>query len=203
VGQSGIGLAERNVRAQGASLSPSSPAIVLRGTFGGTNPLEGLLVWTARGALWSARVSSMDIDLAGYQYCTSNRNSTGERGWMRAVGQPNPQAAVLRLEAYDLPTNAFGYFLCSLGSGFVPYVGGSQGDLCLSGNRFGRFAAQIGQTNQSGRLTVLADPRALPQSNGTTAALAGEHWCFQCWHRDVNHGGATSNLTNAVRVIFE
>ncbi|MEM9799375.1 MAG: hypothetical protein AAGA20_03550 [Planctomycetota bacterium] len=202
-GRGRMGLAERKVAADGTIVAPEEPALALRAATGGQPGLDGLLVWPARGRLYASRVTSMDVDLAGFQYCLVPNNSTGEPGWMRVVGQPGPGVQALRLEAYDLPQGVFGYFLCALGSGNVPNVGGSVGTLCLSGNRFGRFAQQVQSSGPFGRIVTIADSGALPQATGTTAAMAGETWCFQCWHRDSQLGVPVSNLSNAVAVEFQ
>ena len=46
------------------------------------------------------------------------------------------------------------------------------------------------------------DLTAIPTPTGTTSAMAGDTWNFQCWHRDANPT-ATSNFTNGYRVVFQ
>ncbi len=198
-----IGLAERRQYVSSNSIDAANPSLALRDLGSTTNPGEGLLAWTSRGNVFGARVQRMDVMVAGWQYCSATNNSAGHPGWMRVIGRPSPTAPTLRLEAYQLPTGSFGYFLCSRGLGFTTFVGGSSGHLCLSGSHFGRFAANIQQTTSHGRLVTIADPRALPQAMGAIAVQSGETWCFQAWHRDSNHGNATSNLSNAVAVTFD
>jgi hypothetical protein len=41
-----------------------------------------------------------------------------------------------------------------------------------------------------------------PQPNGTVPVMAGETWSFQCWHRDVAGGAATSNFSEGVSLTF-
>ncbi len=202
-GGGGIGLAERRVQVSLNTLDAANPSLTLKDLAGASSPGEGLLTWTSRGTVYGARVAPMDIPVAGWQYCPSRPNSTGRPGWLRVIGRPSPSTSTLRLEAYNLPTGQFGMFFCSRGVGFVPFIGNSSGHLCLSANQFGRFIASLQQTSVHGRLVTVADPRALPQGMGTYAVQSGQTWCFQAWHRDVNHGGATSNLTNAVAVTFD
>jgi hypothetical protein len=47
-----------------------------------------------------------------------------------------------------------------------------------------------------GSFQLAIDPRHLPTPGGFVAALPGEAWYFQAWHRDTNPG-VTSNFTAA------
>ncbi len=54
-----------------------------------------------------------------------------------------------------------------------------------------------------GSISLTVDPQNLSTATGTTAAMAGQIWNFQAWHRDSVGGSPTSNFTNAVTILFE
>ena len=142
-------------------------------------------------------------DALGTQYCSpAVVNSTGVPAVITACGSPQVKAngGYFMLRAADLPANQFGYFLASETQGFVPNPGGSQGNLCLSGN-IGRFSEQIQSSGPGGVFTIQVDLTSIPTSPPHTV-LAGETWNFQAWYRD-NNGGPTSNFTDAVSVLFK
>ncbi|MEM8711596.1 MAG: hypothetical protein AAGG01_11630, partial [Planctomycetota bacterium] len=66
-------------------------------------------------------------------YCTANPNSTGQTSKILA-SNVNMTARTMELEAYDLPQNAFGFFVTSLDEAFIPNAGGSAGNLCIGAN---------------------------------------------------------------------
>ena len=137
----------------------------------------------------------------GAGYCNANPNSTGRTGEIVLSGSSSISNNNLRLTARFLPTNAFGYFLCSTSTGFIPNAGGSQGNLCLGGN-IGRGIGGIFSSGASGGFNTLANLNALPQPGGPVVAQVGETWNFTTWHRDSVGGVATSNFTNAEQVQF-
>jgi hypothetical protein len=100
-----------------------------------------------------------------------------------------------------MPPHSFGMFLVSRTPGFVPFFGGSQGNLCL-GPPIGRFAHDVLGTGASGAFALDVDTKALPMGHGAVEVLPGETWCFQAWFRDANPG-PTSNTTDGVAVTFE
>lgn len=165
----------------------------------------------ANDAPWSVNTPSVDngtvLSLVrarqkvGATYCTANPNSTGVPGQIVLSGSASSSANDLRLNAQDLPTNAFGYFIASTAAGFVANAGGSQGNLCLGGNIGRAVGGAVLFSGGSGSFSILANLNAIPQpGGGPVAALPGETWHFQGWHRDSVGGVATSNLTNAAQV---
>ncbi|MEL6905572.1 MAG: hypothetical protein AAFP22_09210, partial [Planctomycetota bacterium] len=102
----------------------------------------------------------------------------------------------------DAPPFTVCLMLTARGPDFVPNVGGSSGSLCLSTNGFGRFNAQIGVSDATGRYAIPLDPTAIPQPTAFEAAQPGETWYFQTWFRDVEGGVQTSNFSNGVAVRF-
>ena len=93
-----------------------------------------------------------------------------------------------------------GLLLASQTQGFVPFAGGSQGNLCLGGV-IARFVADLTLAAADGTMTFdphLTDvPLAPPRE-----VQAGETWNFQVWYRDVA-AGPTSNFTDAVSITFQ
>jgi len=106
--------------------------------------------------------------------------------------------------AASLPLSTFGYFLTSRTQGNVSQPGGSQGVLCLGG-AIGRFVGpgQVQNTGASGSISIPVDLLALPTPTGPVAAMAGQTWNFQAWHRDSLGGVATSNFTTGLAVQFQ
>jgi hypothetical protein len=174
------------------------------GSFGGTND-ERLSLFrlsidtptSAKSALIMAPSYRVDRPL-----CAGVTNSTGRPGGLAAVGRADVDENWLTLTAWDLPTDAFGYFLVSKTPGFVMQPGGSVGNLCLSGS-IGRAVDQIFTVPTSGRALAQLDLTALPQPQSSVPAQAGETWYAQAWHRDTVAGAALSNFTAAVRVDFD
>jgi len=139
----------------------------------------------------------------GTRACSpSNPNSTGMGGLLRATGSPSVLENNFVLTASQLPTNAFGYFLCSrlIGTGTMPP--GSQGILCLLSPIGRGVGGTIFNTGLNGIGTTNVNLMSLAQPTGPVAVLPGESWSFQSWHRDANPA-VTSNFTEAVTVLFE
>ena len=150
----------------------------------------------------SARViSGCDTCDIGTNYCgPANLNSTGQSAQITATGSVVTQANNLTLTASQLPQQQFGYFLNSQTQGFVPFAGGSQGNLCLGG-AIGRHKDQIQNSGSTGEFAIQVDLTMLPTPGGTHSVIAGETWNFQAWFRDMNPG-PTSNFTDGVSITF-
>ncbi len=127
-------------------------------------------------------------------------NSSGQPAVIAASGTFLAGGYPLRLDATDLPTNQFGYFLASQTQGFVAQPGGSQGNLCLGGT-IARFVAQVQSSGPGGAFGIDVDTLNVPLSP-PGPILSGETWNFQAWFRDVNPTN-TSNFTDGVSVLFE
>jgi hypothetical protein len=131
----------------------------------------------------------------GSGYCSpAVANSTGQPAVIQAFGSP-----------FVLPQNQFGYFINSMSQGFIPGPGGSQGNLCVTG-QIGRYNPASGfpvlNSGPGGSISLVLDLANTPQPNGPVAVLAGETWNFQAWYRDLNPT-TTSNFTNAVSIAFQ
>jgi len=140
----------------------------------------------------------------GTNYCTANNNSTGTTGLMTATGSAVVANNNLTLSATRLSLNSFGFFLTSRTQGFVANPGGSSGNLCVGG-AIGRFVGpgQIKNSGTTGGINLAINVNAMPTPVGPVAAVAGETWNFQAWHRDSVAGNPTSNFTNGLALLFQ
>lgn len=149
-------------------------------------------------------VRDLACDPVDFTLCRqTEENSTGETGSLIATGTLQVSANDLTLVAGLLPANAFGFFLTSRVSGSTVNPGGAQGTLCLAGN-IGRYvgSGQIQNSGAAGTISLQLDLTSMPSPTGFVAALSGESWYFQAWHRDVNPT-LTSNFTDAVSVTLQ
>ncbi|MEM1452670.1 MAG: hypothetical protein AAF726_23580 [Planctomycetota bacterium] len=140
----------------------------------------------------------------GTNYCMANPNSTGSTSAMSGAGSPVASVNNLTLQADNIPTNAFGFFLTSQTQGFAMNPGGSQGNICLAGS-IGRYVGpgQIQQAGANGLIELQLDLTMIPQPNGFVAAMSGQTWNFQAWYRDAVMGSATSNFSDGLEVAFQ
>jgi hypothetical protein len=137
----------------------------------------------------------------GTPYCNpANANSTGVGATIGAVGVDFAGGQPLTLTASALPPNQFGYFITGMQQGFLPFAGGSQGNLCIA-LPVGRFNLQIQNSGATGEFSIGVDTLAMPMSP-PVAIQSGESWSFQAWYRDLNPG-ATSNFTSGVVILFQ
>jgi hypothetical protein len=152
------------------------------------------------------RIELSDLTLDGFtpigaNYCNATPNSTGLPGVIYGLGSGVAAHNDLNLYAFQLPHDAFGYFIVSPFQAFVPNAGSAQGNLCV-GLSTGRFRSQLGNTGSNGYLVVDVDLTDLPQPNGSVVVQAGQTWNFQCWHRDANPN-VTSNFTTGYSITFQ
>ncbi|MEM8710004.1 MAG: hypothetical protein AAGG01_03560, partial [Planctomycetota bacterium] len=139
---------------------------------------------------------------AGTNYCgPAPVNSSGSSALISSTGSPIVASNDLGMLATNLPTSSFGFFIVSETQGFTANPGGSQGNLCVSGD-VGRYVDQIQSSGAAGSLTLSIDLTAVPQPTGFVTAAAGESWNFQCWFRDANPQ-TTSNFTDAIEVLLQ
>ncbi|HPF12753.1 MAG TPA: hypothetical protein PLJ12_00695, partial [Planctomycetota bacterium] len=138
----------------------------------------------------------------GTNYCgPAVANSSGFPGFISAVGSPNVVDNEVKLSAFGMPSNQFGFFLNGTAQGFTANPGGSAGNLCLGGTlgRYNQLNA-IFNTGNLGYGELDLDLTQTPTASGTTAILAGQTWNFQCWYRDT--ANVTSNFTDAISINF-
>lgn len=205
-GDSQLGVAERR-SFLGSTLGANQggAAISTRASSGGSGSEAGI-GWTwlestsdygAVGVTFNVRAA----DIPGYHFCVSRPNSTGDYGFLTMSGTPS-LATTKVVTGSGLPPNQFAILLTGNVAVNIPMIGGSEGTLCLGG-QFGRYNNQVASSGAGGTVTFIMDPGAIPAPFGTYAAMAGEQFFWQAWHRDVAAGLATSNLTNAFSVTFE
>ncbi|MEL6716985.1 MAG: hypothetical protein AAFP86_24625, partial [Planctomycetota bacterium] len=135
------------------------------------------------------------------QYCDGAVNSTGDRGFMRLEGDRAANTTKVAV-GEAIPPSQFCLLVAGSGGGFVPMLGGGQGTLCLGGT-LGRYNDQLAAANGQGVVTFVINPANIPAGGAFFTALPGDFYQFQIWHRDVAGSGPTSNLTNAVTILFD
>ncbi|MCP3918877.1 MAG: hypothetical protein GY711_25300 [bacterium] len=161
----------------------------------------GTLEWAGTARARFHKVEFRGLDPIGTAHCLpAVPNSTGSGATISAYGHTNVSHNAVRLEADSLPPNQFGYFLASSTSGFIPNPGGSQGNLCLTG-QVARFNRDVQSSGPAGRFTLPVDLSAIPLTP-PVAVQPGETWNFQGWYRDQNPT-STSNFTEALRIAFQ
>ncbi|MEM6675491.1 MAG: hypothetical protein AAF726_21760 [Planctomycetota bacterium] len=197
-----LGLTERRLTRSDANPSPGTLAVASPYS-GGADFRDCTFLWSEwDGADYDIEgvyaFAAVGVEASGTQYCYGVQNSSGDRAFIQAFGDRS-RFSTQTLSVSSVPLNTFGFFLASTASGLTPNAGGSQGTLCLGGN-IGRFG--IYNSGSSGTGEFLLNPQAIAQPTGTAAALAGQTWCFQSWHRDSVGGSATSNFSNAVAIPF-
>ncbi|MEM9802402.1 MAG: hypothetical protein AAGA20_18890 [Planctomycetota bacterium] len=137
----------------------------------------------------------------GANYCgPSVINSSGSPAVMSAIGSTTVADNDVTIRASDLPIGAFGYFITSQTQGFNANPGGSQGNICLTGN-VGRYAASILNSGPLGEFELPIDLAQMP-TIPNQAVFAGQTWNFQAWFRDANPQ-VTSNFTDGLAITFQ
>ena len=139
----------------------------------------------------------------GTTYCDpAVINSTGNPGTLAATGSAVVVANNLTLTASKLPDNSFGMFIASMTQDFVPLGGGGVGTLCLGGAIGRGGGGAVLNTGLLGGFSAAANLNEMPTPTGPHLVAVGETWWLQCWHRDAVGGVSTSNLTNAIAILF-
>lgn len=171
--------------------------------FGFAMALEGDDLWvgsygdTQTGTFHRGAVYMYTLAELAEPYCgPANVNSTGLPAELRSRGCGTIAENGLVLEARNLPPHELTVFYASRTPDFVPFAGGSQGDLCI-GDPLGIYATRIADSGPSGMVELAVDLTSLPTPVGAVTAVPGETWRFQCWYRDSNPA-PTSNATDAV-----
>ena len=171
---------------------------------------NGLFVYDRVAGTFTAIVAGIDANyitplgggIISTNYCTANNNSTGSPASMSASGSLSVAANNLTLQASGLPNNSFGFFLTALNRGFIANPGGSQGNLCLSGN-IGRYVGpgQIKNSGATGQISLTVNLAQHPTPSGPVQVMPGETWRFTAWYRDANPA-ATSNFADGIEFVF-
>ncbi len=135
----------------------------------------------------------------GWTYCFGNANSVGQFADCFAFGSESVADNDVLLAVEGLPPSVFGYFLISPKAGYVPFFGGSMGNLCL-GSPLLRWNDQIELSNLAGQVSRRLDLGNLPEGH---VVAPSSDWSFQLWHRDMVMGQSTSNTSSALRIDFQ
>lgn len=134
--------------------------------------------------------------------CLAVPNSSGSAGGLTGIGQRAVAQNDCSLTASSLPAGQVCLLLASKTSLFTPLpAGNSNGNACLGGS-IGRFLQQVVTSNAAGRAEFIVDLTAIPQGTGPVAALPGDTWYFQAWHRDTA-GPKGNNFTRSLCVTFQ
>ena len=168
-------------------IDPSNGATSMIGDTGRVD--GGGLAWLGPGG-----------DYIGTSYCgPANLNSSGQAAIITAFGSTDASANNVRLDAAQMATNQFGYFINSMTQGFTQPPG-SQGNLCVGG-AIGRHTTAVMSTGAAGEFSLQLDLTDIPTPGGPVSINAGESWYWQAWFRDANPGN-TSNFTDGVCITF-
>jgi len=175
-------------------------------TFPATDPLDAgnhLVVWEQPTVFPDTDIlAAIHDDVStplGSFFCAPNANSSMVAGRTYLTGS-GVAGDPLTLHAVQLPAFRSGLFVCSRTSGFA-FPPASDGPLCLAG-AIGRFGAIL-DSGPSGEFSLAADTGMLPGATAFIAAVAGETWYFQAWHRDFGPGGSQrSNFTGGCEIVF-
>jgi len=148
------------------------------------------------------RINSLEIinrSQLGQALCSpATPNSTGVQGELVAEGFDQVFANELVLRGTHLPIGQFSMLVGSTATTPPATVSNSAGFLSLV-----RPVGSTGPAPDIGTVIFQPNLEAMPQQGSFVAAMAGETWTFQGWHRDVMGGAVTSNFTTAVSVTLQ
>ena len=101
------------------------------------------------------------------------------------------------------PDGQFAYYIGAMSSAFIPFAGGSQGNLCVGGS-IGRYvgAGQIQNSGSAGAVSLAIDLTQHPTPTGLVMVQPGQTWSFTAWFRDTAGGVATSNFADGLEIQF-
>lgn len=173
-----------------------------RGDIDDVQVYQGQLDAGQVASLFNNPGSQIGVNQIGTSYCTAVVNQAGLMGQISAFGSNLVGTNDVTLVASDVPPQQFGIFIVGRTQGFVPSAGGSNGNLCLSG-AIGRYSqpGQIKSTGTMGTFELVLDLTQIPLGSVPVAAMSGDTFNFQAWHREGVGGG--SNFTNGVSVLFQ
>ncbi|MEO1696423.1 MAG: serine hydrolase [Planctomycetota bacterium] len=157
-----------------------------------------------RNRLQAAIASWENADCTPFEvHCNSRVNSTGSVADCEVTGSPYLVDNAITVWGRDLPQNQFAMLIWANRPGFVPFAGGSKGNLCLGGTLV-RFTGSIQNSGGGGTVGLSPSLWSLPTNTGlATSAEAGVPIYLQWWFRDRDgSGNPTSNYTNGLRATF-
>jgi len=141
------------------------------------------------------------VESPGSRYCSPNvPTSLGAPASILLQGSERVADNRLVVTMLGVPQGSYGLMIAGLQPGFVPNAGINDGNLCIAGG----VARRAGRTHpfwfaQSDNVIHQEFDTSYSPWGTQYPLLPGETWYFQGWFRD----GATSNMTDAMRVFFE
>lgn len=144
------------------------------------------------------RIVEVDCDTndsVGMNYCVGAVNSTGAAAMIRAEGSDVVADNDFTLITEQLPVGEFSLYFFGPGQVQQPLA---DGFLCVGGALTRVFPAQI--TSAAGTATLNLDLTAFPAAGDIVAGVTRN---FQLWYRDAGAGGAGSNLSDALEVLWQ
>jgi hypothetical protein len=139
-------------------------------------------------------VAAFPLDV-GTPYCTSTKNSTGERAHVRAFGSPVVADDDLTLVATDLPPGKAAVFLFGAAKAQTPFGDGS---LCIAPPLM-RIPPSVA-AGLDGTATLALELKQAPLAG---QVVPGTTWNFQLVFRDKTGGPAGFNLTDGLSIDFQ
>jgi len=124
-------------------------------------------------------------------YCVGAPNSVGPGARMGFTGSPHVYAHDMQLTSSGLPPNAVGLFFYGSTAIQVPFANGFR---CVGGT-ISRIGIVTG--NAAGVASIAFDPAI-----SSTPVAAGDVRMFQHWYRNPAGGGALSNLSDGLQIVF-
>ncbi|QDV08031.1 Thermophilic serine proteinase precursor [Planctomycetes bacterium Poly30] len=192
-----------NLRAANPAMAALEIKRILMETVDVVPTLDGFTVSGGRMNVGAAAEEINTYGAAIFNYCgPAIVNSTSQSASMSYLGSSEVALNDLSLVAQGLPSSSVVLFIASRTQGFVAFPGGSTGNLCLGGS-VGRFQSQVASTGTGSSVTIAIDLNAVPQPNGSVAAMPGDTWNFQAWYRDSLIGIPITNFTDGLSVFVQ
>ena len=142
-------------------------------------------------------------DQISFPVCVGETNSTGRPATMCARGSAVAANNFVLFIGLDLPSQAFGYFVTSTTTDYVPFAGNGSGTLCLGATGVGRYDFDVLLTSTNNAVFYQPDLTRTPTPDTFIGTVAGDTRYWQFWYRDSDQmGGVTSNFSSAVGVTF-
>lgn len=162
------------------------------------DPSDDLTFWTiqeyGKNGSWSTWITQVIYDscalVAPTNFCVTSPNTAGPGAVMSSTGSTRISLNDFTLQAYGLPPNKTCIFFYGQDqTAFAPFGNGTR---CIA-NPF--FRLPLTTSNLFGDAELAVDLNNLP-NNGDISA--GESWGFQCWYRDPQAAGASTNVSDGL-----
>jgi hypothetical protein len=162
------------------------------------DPTDDLTFWTiqeyGRGGSWGTWITKVQYDTCNLVppsgFCVTSPNTAGPGATMFHSGTTRLSQNDFVIQAFGLPPNKTCIFLFGMNQSVsVPFGNGTR---CIA-NPF--FRLPVTQSNTFGDAERVIDLNNLPQN---LQFQAGDSWGFQCWYRDPQAPGATTNVSDGL-----